>query len=138
MLAKFRYLTTDLDLESPESLVPLVAAFKFRGMHCWPPTHGADGSCYGMWNTDERFDQPEPNIAAMLTAIESLGEPERRLWETCSIRRDFNIGCDCGVTPWAFNFALSPELLGRIAALGAKVVVTLYPEERIDETDESE
>jgi hypothetical protein len=39
----------------------------------------------------------------------------------------FNIGYDCGAEPWAFNQGLTAELLGRMAATGASLRITLYP-----------
>ena len=42
--------------------------------------------------------------------------------------REFNLGYDCGAEPWAFNQGLSSELLGRIAAVGASLRLTIYPD----------
>jgi hypothetical protein len=71
--------------------------------------------------------EPEPNIATVLAAVESLAPPLRAVWSGCSLR-EFNIGYDCGREPWAFNQGLSAEVLGRIAAVGASLRWTLYPD----------
>jgi hypothetical protein len=63
----------------------------------------------------------------MLAIVESLNEPIRSLWDRCT-RREFNIGYDCGAEPWAFNQGLSTALLGRLAAAGASLRITLYPD----------
>ncbi len=44
------------------------------------------------------------------------------------MRREFNIGYDCGAEPWAFNQGLSAHLLGRMATAGASLRVTIYPD----------
>ena len=74
-------------------------------------------------------DQPEWNVAAMLDVVETLEDSLRSVWFGCT-RREFNLGYDCGAEPWAFNEGLSSERLGRMAAVGASLRFTLYPEER--------
>jgi hypothetical protein len=122
------YLNTDLDLTSDQDLTLLADAFKVGGA---PPLHGVtradDGLFYAMFETAESYNEPEPNIAVMVAIVESLAAPRRLVWDGCS-RREFNIGYDCGAEPWAFNQGLSSDLLGRVAALGASLRVTLYPD----------
>jgi hypothetical protein len=121
------YLNTDLDLTSADDLTALAAAFEAAGV---PPLHvtkGEDGRWYACFETDEQHTEPAPNIAAMLAAVESLAPPLRSDWAGCS-RREFNIGYDCGLEPWAFNQGLSADLLGRMAAAGTSLRVTLYPD----------
>ena len=121
------YLNTDLDLTSTDDLTALAAAFEAA---CVPPLHvtrNEDGLWYACFETDEQHVEPEPNITAMLAVVEALAPPLRSVWAGCS-RREFNIGYDCGREPWEFNQGLSPELLGRIAAAGAALRVTLYPD----------
>jgi hypothetical protein len=124
------YINTDLDLTSADDLTALTVTFKAGGtiaLHC---------GCYddGLWYaTFEREDydqsQPEPAIAAMLEVVESLNEPLRAVWLGCT-RREFNIGYVCGSRPWAYNQDLTSLLLGRIAAAGASLRITLYPPAR--------
>ena len=128
MESKIRYLNTDLDLTSGDDLTELAAAFEGAGVSpLYDVTHGEDGLWYATFETDEHYDQPEPNIAAMVTVAESLQEPLRSVWKRCT-RREFNIGYDCGDEPWAFNNGLSSELLGRMAAVGASLRITVYPD----------
>jgi hypothetical protein len=122
------YLNTDLDLTSADDLTALAAAFKAQGAspHL---TRGDDG----LWHvTIEVYDQqgePEPHIATMLAVVESLGAPLRAVWSGCSVRA-FDIGYDCGSKPRPFSQGLSSQLLGRIAATGASLRITLYPPAR--------
>jgi len=52
----------------------------------------------------------------IVAAVESLGKANRATWQSC-VKRDFNIGYDCGDEPWEFNQGLSAKLLGRLAGL---------------------
>jgi hypothetical protein len=127
MDGKISYLNTDLDLTSSADLTELAAAFKAAGVSPLHVTHGEDGLWYATFETDEQHDQPEPNIAAMVMVAETLQEPLRSVWSGCT-RREFNIGYDCGAEPWAFNQGLSSRLLEGIAAVGASLRITLYPD----------
>ena len=123
----FRYLNTDLDLTSAEELTALAAGFEVGGIPPLHVTHSADGLWYATFETITQFAKPEPNIAAMLAIVESLARPLRSVWDGCT-RREFNMGYECGAEPWAFNQGLPAELLGRMAAAGAALRVTLYPD----------
>src|SRR6185312_9899188 len=61
------------------------------------------------------YAEPGRNSAAMLVDVEVLPPPRRSVWAGCS-QREFNVGCDCGLEPWALNQILSAELMGRLAA----------------------
>src|SRR5205823_4441995 len=100
-----------------------VAADGVRKMHEF---RGDDGLWHVTFETEDQHGEPEPNIAAMLDVIEPLAEPLRSVWAGCLLR-EFNIGYECGLEPSAFNQGLSAELLGRMAAVGASLRITLYP-----------
>lgn len=104
----------------------LARVFESRGIFALHVTLVEDGIWEARFETDKEHDQPEPNIAAMLSVIESLAESERAIWSGCA-KREFNIGYDCGTAPFEFNQSLSTQLLGRIAAVNASLRVTLYP-----------
>jgi hypothetical protein len=127
MDGRIQYLNTDLDLASTDDLTALASALKTLGVFSLHVARGEDAQWHATFETDEHFDQADANIAAMITAVESLPEPLRAAWSRCS-QREFNVGYDCGGEPWAFNQALSSELLGRMAAVGASLRVTLYPD----------
>jgi hypothetical protein len=124
---RFTYRNTDLDLTSADDLTTLAVAFEAGGAPPLHVTRGEDGQWYATFETDEQHSEPEPTISAMLTVVESLEPSLRSVWAGCS-RREFNLGYDCGSEPWAFNQGLSSELLGRMAAVGASLCITLYPD----------
>ena len=126
-MAPIQYLNTDLDLVSPIAFAPLADALKSNQLVPLQFTQGADGRWYAVFETREQYREPEPNIAKMLDAVESLSRDHRTLWDTCE-KREFNIGYDCGDEPWAFQQGLTNGTLRRMAALGATLFLTLYPQ----------
>jgi hypothetical protein len=121
-----RYQNTDLDLVSSDDLIPLAAAFEAGGLRPLHVTRGEDGLWYTTLETREQYTNPESNIAAMLTVVESLGEPFSLGWRACT-KRECNIGYACGREPWAFSHELPTQLLRRIVDVGASLRITLYP-----------
>lgn len=121
------YLNTDLDLVCSEDLTDIANAFDVAGAYPLHVTKGDDGTWSATFETHEHHDEPDPTIAQMLAIVESLVEPLRSVWWRCTVR-EFNVGYDCGAEPWAFNQALSPDVLGRMAAVGTSLRITLYPD----------
>lgn len=113
------YLNTDLDLTSADDLTDLAAALKSVGLSVLHLKRRDDGFWDATFKSGAQHDQPEPDIEITLAIAESLGEPLRSVWARCT-RREFNIGYECGIKPWAFTHGISSELLGRMAgrALG--------------------
>ncbi len=125
------YLNTDLDLISADEPKGLASAFVTGGVFALHVARRDDGLWYARFETDESYDEPEPNIAAILNVVDSLTGPLRSAWDGCKLR-EFNIGYDCGDNPWAFNQGLSAALLGRVAAASASLRITLYPDRERD------
>ena len=121
------YLNTDLDLASTDDLNELARPLTTAGLFALHVSQGDDGIWRATFETERQYSEPEQNIAAMLSAAESLADAPRSAWTKCK-QREFNIGYDCGSGPWAFNHGLSSELLGRMAALGTSLRITLYPQ----------
>lgn len=124
-----RYRTTDLYLFSGDDLTALGEALQARcpTLHVVVNrlSHRGDAWFCNFSIDREAAEQPEPGIAAMLAVIEALDPPLRSAWAGCS-QRVFDIAYDCGREPFAFHQELSAEILGRLAAVGASLRVTLY------------
>jgi len=127
MDGQISYLNTDLDLRSTDDLTELAAVFKSHRIYPLHVSKGEDGLWHATFEVLDQCTEPEPNIAEMVTAVESFTEPHLSMWRGCTLR-EFNIGYDCGAEPWAFNQGLSCELLGRMAAIGASLRLTIYPD----------
>ncbi len=126
-MAPICYLNTDLDVVAVQDLASLAAALAKRGLFALHVDRRDDGLWYASFETEEQHREPEPNVAAMVTAVESLAESDRAMWAAC-LRREFNIGYDCGTTPSVVTQTLSSAVLRRVAALDASLRVTLYPD----------
>lgn len=133
MKHSIRYIITDLELRSSLDLALLADALTDQGFALYyaGPSPGQDGSWSAHFTVSSGVDEPDQDITMMLKAIESLDEPARSLWASC-ISRDFNIGYQCGVKPQAFYQQLSPVTLAGMAAVGAGIVLTLYPDLETD------
>ena len=131
------YITTDLQLYSAEDLSVLAAALEARGLHVFHRGYWVSDAEWfripepqGLWSfqagCENRLnDDPEPDIAAMLAAVESLDPPARAAWANCS-QRVFNLGYECGTRPVSLRHDLSAGTLARLAAAGGLVRITLY------------
>ena len=67
----------------------------------------------------------EETIRGFATLVESLPVQERRMWDLCQ-SRSINIGIRAGNEPHSAEFAVSKELIGRLAAIGCEVAITVY------------
>jgi hypothetical protein len=128
------YINTDLDITADCDLTPLVAELEaqdFLSLHCGQRDSGEwdarfEISDFNILDEPIEARSPEVTIAAMLPALEALSGEAKALWER-SGERCFDMGYECGEEPWGFRQELSNEILGRIAALGMTLRITLYP-----------
>jgi hypothetical protein len=125
---EIRYVNTDLELRSTADLTAFGATLTQRGFFVMQLTQADDGLWWANFELDNELNdsEPEVTIAAMLDVLEDLPRRLKRDWKACMLR-EFDIGYDCGDKPWAFSQVLSAELLRRIAAIGASIGITLYP-----------
>jgi hypothetical protein len=118
-------------------MTALTDALESRGVHPLNPSSQASDGQWGCSleiSADADPDEPETTIGIMLDAIESLDATAAEQWSRCTLR-EFNIGYDCGDAPWAFNQGLSNRTLSRIAASGATLRITIYPERSVSESN---
>ncbi|WP_128548114.1 hypothetical protein [Larkinella soli] len=128
-----RYLNTDLDLEAAFDLSPLAEALAARGLLVLHVRRWESGSWSARLETAVPFTDPDANLQALLSAVETLEGPLRSQWAACTVRA-FDMGYDSGHEPRNFYRQLTPATLGRMAALNATLVITIYPPEP-DESD---
>jgi hypothetical protein len=130
------YRVTDLCLYSVEDLTALAAALEARGLVVSHPAYWisatewfriAEPQWYWAFQTrcEETYDDPEPQIAAMLAAVEALDPPARAAWAHSS-QRVFDLAYDCGTRPVSVRHDLSVGTLARLAAVGGFLRFTLY------------
>jgi hypothetical protein len=127
------YITTDLVLWSTGDLTALAAALEARGLNVRDRARWIDATEWfriaepqWYWTFKaEPYDDPEPEVAALLAAVEALDPPARAAWAGCS-QRVFDLGYDCGTRPFSVRHDLSARTLARLAAAGGLLRITLY------------
>jgi hypothetical protein len=119
------YINTDLDLVSQSDLTALAAALEAQGFLALHVGHGPDLRWRGCLETDVQYTGPEPNISAMVDAIENLNPSILRDWQGCCFR-EFNIGYASGCGPGQIANRLSVPLLARLAKLKASAGIAVY------------
>ena len=65
-------------------------------------------------------------ISAFCALLENLSPAARRLWDRCT-RKEFDIGFTAGNTMKSFHTQIRAETVKRSAALGASILITVYP-----------
>jgi hypothetical protein len=128
------FLNADLDVMSADDLSALAAVFEAKGMYALHVTRGEDGQWWATFEANESYEEPEQTIAVILDAVESFDPALLTVWQRCT-RREIDIGYDCGDEPWAFNQALSSQLLGRMASAGLLLRITIYPDRETTPSD---
>lgn len=82
-------LNTDLDLIVDMDPSPLAAEFDSRDF--FVDVRPEENGLWYVLCEDSNDTEPEPNIARLLDAIESLSEESREIWQRCS-KRESNVG----------------------------------------------
>ena len=130
------YRTTDLVLYSAEDLTALAASLEARGLDVRDGPRWIDETEWfriaePQWywrfqvGREGPYDDPEPEVAVLLAAVEALDPPTREAWAGCS-QRVFDLAYDCGTSPFSVRHDLSPGTLSRLAAAGGLLRITLY------------
>jgi hypothetical protein len=124
------FLNVDLDLESTKPLDKLIAELgdKVDVLHNGPLNRVAH---YAALEINEGKDNdPESIINAFCKRIEKLSPSSKAIWKKCTARR-FDIGVLSSTTSRkefkGLRLDLQSKTLGRVAALSAQVVFTIYP-----------
>lgn len=125
------YLNTDLEIESREDLAAGAGALEAGGLWVMfrDETPNEDGLYFARFEVFEVAGQSgyraDQTVSTLLSAVEALPPPLRRVWDACSLRL-FDLGYQSGKEPFAFQDDLSAETLRRLTAVGGSLRVTLY------------
>jgi hypothetical protein len=119
-----RYLNVDLEISGRRNLQPLVDALApqafalHAGFHAGRHRAALELSGVARMNADATIQR----LAAL---VKALPRPARQLWNAAE-RRDFNIGIQAGREPYSFECPIGNGALRAAAAVGARVVITVY------------
>ena len=125
-MAKIRFINVDLDVSSLASLGPLTKAVEKKRMVNLRRPDDADDTT-ASYELVMHVGSANETISRMLDVLEQLKGEAKEAWLGAT-RREFDIGYDCGTEPLAFNEAIDPDVVRRIALIGAGIRITLYPE----------
>lgn len=130
--ASTTFLNVDLDVSGREDLSPLAKALRPAAFELYT---GRARSGYQTHlelasRGSARLTDADTAIRRFVKALTALPPRARRLWNRAR-QRDFNIGIQGGIQPYAFELPLRPETLQAVARLRARIVVTVYAREKV-------
>ncbi|MFT5103882.1 MAG: hypothetical protein ACI86C_001542 [Candidatus Latescibacterota bacterium] len=121
---KVHYLNTDLELESPRDLTPIVEEFGedvsvlFNGE--------ARGIYIASFEVAGSFGGPEGIIEFFCMLAETLEGEAKELWDGCYSKK-LNIGYEGGVSHQSYESTICSGTIERMAKNGASLGITVYP-----------
>jgi hypothetical protein len=123
------FLNVDLDILSRIPLESLVEAFgqKVIVLHVgrWGRRYGARVEM-----ADSGHQQDADRLVRRLVGlVKKLPRSIRRLWKEAQ-SREFNVGIQAGLKPRVFELRFQPATLEAVAAVGGRIVITVYAAER--------
>lgn len=125
-MSNTRFLNADLDLESARDLDPLARELAAAGLlvlHC---ERHDDGIFRARFEASLCAGSCEAALGALARSVEGLGADGMAAWRAC-LRREFDLGYECGDGPQRLEETVSAATLARIAALGGALRATIYP-----------
>ena len=123
-LMKIRYLNTDLELESPEDLTPIVDEF---GEDVFNLYNGKGRGHYlATFESNQNPNSADSTIQFFCYLVEAFGPKERKIWDQC-YSRIFDIGYEGGTHQQSYTDEIRPETLSMVAAINASIRITVYP-----------
>jgi hypothetical protein len=125
-LDKTHLMEVHLNIQSSLNLQPLADAFGSNvHVHFSKVVNGVYGVRVGL---SEFLEFPDAAVTSLCKAVCQLPELARNLWNSASART-FDIGIEAAIGS-TFWFALTPQTLNTLTALGAQIVVTVYGPDR--------
>ena len=123
-----RFLNVDLELLSTTNLQPLLDHLDTATLVL---RNSEDNGRQTVWlELDADPADPDEAIGRFASVIESLPDNLRRQWNACD-DRCLNIGIQGGYEPHASAFRLSSDTIARLAALAARLEITVYSAEKL-------
>ena len=117
------YANVDLMLKAPEDISPLVAQFGDKVMVL---NAGASTARNQAILEVHHNGGPDAAINAFCDLVDSLPGEARALWMRCT-ERTLDIGFNAGLEPWPYQSVLDASTIERVARVGAKLMITIYP-----------
>jgi hypothetical protein len=118
------YLNVDLEVRARSDLSMLVGGLSrvLFNVH----TGRVAGAHFASFEAPTCGADPDSAICAMVKVVESLPRRTRAAWDRAE-DRVFDIGIEHARGAWPFALGLRQDTLNMIAAINARVAITLYP-----------
>ena len=145
-----RFVSVQLEIESPRPLGYVLEAFSGTEVVAFDFRESKRGFSVAFEYTGTgASNDPDAQIAVFCNVIENLKQHPRAIWDG-AYRKTFNLGYEidtaeshrrdhgerAAVGIECFRSELKPETVGRIAKLGASVLLSIYPAQPPDPEDE--
>ena len=118
------YLNTDLVIESREDISRIVEEF---GEDVIVLYHGEmRGYRHASFEIAGNSGDADMVMSYFCSLVEELPEDVRRIWDGCC-SRVMDVGYDSGTSGHSFRSEIRPATIQRVAAIGANIVITIYP-----------
>ena len=118
-----RFLNIDLDIRSNSPLDSLVGAF---GRHIVVLHVGKVERGYGArLELAPEAQSPDRLLRRFVKQVQQLPRAGRVVWNSARAR-EFNIGIQAARNPYSFEFRLESETLRAVAAVKARIGITVY------------
>ena len=120
-----QFLSVDLELEGAAATLEMVAAELSGSLFVLHHEVRGRRARIHYQVISARLATPEATLRSLCRIVERLRSPARRAWQSLRTR-DLNVGIQAGRQPHFVEYPITPETLSRVAALGARVVLTVY------------
>jgi len=119
-----KYLNTDLEVDSRRELTPLVEEFGDAVFLMYNGEWGKNYRC--SFEVNEHLAHANEAIAFFCMLVETLPKNVRKIWDE-SLKKAFSIGFESGEVE-KIEVEIEPPVLERVAKIGAKINIVIYPE----------
>ena len=119
-----RYLNVDLEIESKSDLSKIVEEFgeDVSVLYCGE-MRGYQHASFEMPGNTAGADE---TISHFCWLVEQLTKEAREVWDGCC-SRVMDVGYESGTSPQNFRSEIRASTVQRVAAIGASIVITIYP-----------
>ena len=118
------FLNVDLELEGrATAIATLTLALDRRLLPLYAGT--VRGRTRAHYELRRQASTVDATLRGLLAVLERLTPAERRAWRAARVR-DLDVGLQAGRVPDASEYAIAAKTLERLAALGGRLVLTVY------------
>jgi hypothetical protein len=119
------YVNVDLEIGSSRKLDVLAAELDKKLFSLYRGRYGGLYRAHYETTSMRASRTPTGTILALVRVLKRLSPAAQRAWRAARVR-DFNIGFQASFEPRHFEAAIDPGAIKQVAALGGRIVITVY------------